>query len=105
MEAVHGEWQLIGHRLGFGPCIALVIGVREKNIGSTAGGEVHPGAIEAALIRTAGAVCITGRIDQRTTKTLRRYADVEGRRFGRDDALGAKGYPTIKGPVKGNDIG
>src|SRR2546426_5354265 len=105
IEAVHGEWQLIGHGCGFGPSVALVVGVGEKNIGSTAGGEVHPGAIEAALIRTAGAVGVAGGIDQRTTKTLRRYADVEGRRFGRDDPLGAKGYPTIKGAVKGNDIG
>ena len=57
------------------------------------------------MIRTAGAVGITGGIDQRTTKTLRRYADVEGCPLGRDDALGAKGYPTIKGAVKGNHIG
>src|SRR5438128_9532878 len=68
IEAVHGKWQLVGHWCRRGPSVALVVRVGEKNIGGTAGGEVHPGTIEAAVMRTARAVCVASRIEWCTTK-------------------------------------
>src|SRR5712664_1895268 len=51
IEAVDELRKLIGHRMRGSPGKSTIIGKGKQDVGHTGGGEIHPGAIEAAAVR------------------------------------------------------
>src|SRR5258708_22963087 len=103
IKTVKRKSELVGDGFRRAPVCTLIIGRGEEDIGIHAvGGQVHPGTIEAAAMRSAGTVSSAGGIHQRATERFGRNQSLEIERFRGDHGLCAPGLTSIERAVEGD---
>src|SRR2546425_629677 len=78
--------------------------MRDEDVRGAGWCQVHPGTIKPAAMRTAGAVCVAGWIDQGAAEGLGRNSDIERNDFQRDGPLRVPGCAAVEGAIEGDEV-